>query len=294
MNVIRIKLEQIDGFMIYPQDNNHTLRLAVWFFCFLICINTIINVARVTTVSAIILNLQTISTFGYFNQNNTPLSFSPIECFLKVISGSFNVIFLTLPPIVAVTLFLLLIQVRNVLRGYLRKLEGLIRRKDVTFHLRSFIVDFTKAVVFLKGIIEILSPLTFVLTAFWTTGIFYNLSKMLYNNYLNDIFNFASASCYAFNYTIHFLILVVLSSEIPAVVFKMRSVVLQETQSQDYLFVDETKCASINLFISKLEHLKEEMTVTVMGMFKLERSVILVSLGAGISYELLLVQLMEK
>ncbi|GFX37115.1 uncharacterized protein TNCV_4796831 [Trichonephila clavipes] len=85
-----------------------------------------------------------------------------------------------------------------------------------------------------------------------------------------------------------------LSAEIPNTVSEMKRVVLEGSISQDYLFFEERKSAGISLLVMKLEHFKEQVTVTGLGLFKLERSVIIVCLGAAVSYELLIVQLMER
>ncbi|GFU40872.1 uncharacterized protein NPIL_483741 [Nephila pilipes] len=180
---------------------------------------------------------------------------------------------------------------RNLLKDYLKKLQILICEDNITINLRSFLRDFTKVVELIKTVNDTLSSTTFAMVAFWTTGIFYNLSKILYRNPFTDILSFVSSSCNTINYTIQFLIFVVLSSEIPKSVAEMKSVILQVSES---LFFDEQKSSSISLLALKLENFKELVTVTGLGLFKLEKSVILICLGSGISYELLILQLMER
>ncbi|GFQ77870.1 uncharacterized protein TNCT_450511 [Trichonephila clavata] len=252
------------------------------------------NIIRVSTEPAIILHLQTVCTFGIINKDNIGTKLSKTgEIVLKVIGADFNIAFFVFPPTVAVTLFLVLLQELHLLKGNLKKLQKLIC-DDKSNRFRSFWIDLSKTVSFVKTVNTSLSPLIFALTAFWTAGIFYNVSKLLYRQAFSDIFSFISSGYNAINYTVHFLVFVMMSAEIPNTVSEMKRVVLQGSVSQDYLFFEERKSASINLLVIKLEHFKEEVTVTGLGLFKLEKSVILVCLGAAVSYELLIVQLMER
>ncbi|GFY37933.1 uncharacterized protein TNIN_486901 [Trichonephila inaurata madagascariensis] len=287
--------ERMEALMIYPQKNNRGLQVIVLLFCAFICINALCNTIRVTVEPAIVMHMQYISTFGVINKDNSDEKLSKAGGnILRFIGGSFNLIFFAFPPTLAVTLFLVLLQMRNLTKDHLKKLQTLICEDDISINLKSFLSDFTKVVAFIKNINESLSPITFALMAFWTTGIFYNLSKLLYHSTFDDIFSLASSSCNAINYTIQFLIFVILSSEIPKTVAEMKNVILRGPESQEYSFFDEQRSSSISLLVLRLENFKEQVTISGLGLFELERRVILICLGAGISYELLIVQLMER
>ncbi|GIY88328.1 uncharacterized protein CDAR_312181 [Caerostris darwini] len=158
-------------------------------------------------------------------------------------------------------------------------------------HLNTFAVDLTKAVKMVKGINDLLSPVIFCLMTFWMTRLFYNLTKIIYGSAFEDSLTYASTVSEVFNYGIQYFVLIMVSSEMPLVLSKMKSRVL-------HIPVEHPDCSceraifGIQLTL-QLDNFKEEVTVTAMNFLKLDRNVILVSLGAVVTYELLIVQILK-
>ncbi|GFS81911.1 uncharacterized protein NPIL_376031 [Nephila pilipes] len=114
----------------------------------------------------------------------------------------------------------------------------------------------------------LLSPVVFILMTFWISGILYNLSKLIFENAFPDDLSFVSTICNLLTYSVQFLILLALSSEIPITVSKIKSVVLQVPEEQFYcqwrIFTNGTVTPTVFLLIPKLDNFTEDVTVTAL------------------------------
>ncbi|KAG8197071.1 hypothetical protein JTE90_004338 [Oedothorax gibbosus] len=153
--------------------------------------------------------------------------------------------------------------------------------------------ELAEIVYLVKSVNACLSPIVFILLSFWTTGIFYNLAKILYDVVFTEgNLAFVSAIVYITNYSIQFVILVLLASLMPIDISEMKSIVLQLLNSKNQVSVPGVKAENINLMISTLDNFEKEVTITAMGVLDLKRNLILVTLGVIVTYEVLIVQVL--
>ncbi|GFR08449.1 hypothetical protein TNCT_314691 [Trichonephila clavata] len=91
-----------------------------------------------------------------------------------------------------------------------------------------------------------------------------------------------------------FVILLAFASKIPMSVCEIKRAVIRASNVQDCVFIDSMRSGDINLFISMLDSFKEEVTVAPFEILTLKKGIILLSLGVVVTYELLLLQILEK
>ena len=141
-----------------------------------------------------------------------------------------------------------------------------------------------------KEINQLLSPIIFILVGFWVTNICYTISKIIFR----PIY-FASnfATCMAFlNLLCHiceFITLVVLAANIEDEIIESKNFLFKFPARNDGNMFD---IGSIQLFALMLDNTREEISVTALGMFKLDRGIILVVLGIIATYEVIIIQML--
>ncbi|GFT07320.1 uncharacterized protein NPIL_492661 [Nephila pilipes] len=217
---------------------------------------------------------------------------------LRAYFGSHVAFFKVLPSLSGIACYCILFLIYRLLTHHLNRLQKIIQEDNFAIHLNGYLADLTKTVKLVKDMNALLSPIIFVLMTFWITGIFYNLSKLIFGNAFPDDLSFASTICNILSYSVQFLILLILSSEIPVTVSKMKSLVLQVPEDQFYyhwhVFPNKTTVPTVFLLIPKFDNFTDDVTVTAFGILKLNRNVILVSVGTIVTYELLLIQMLER
>ncbi|KAF8773450.1 hypothetical protein HNY73_016114 [Argiope bruennichi] len=175
----------------------------------------------------------------------------------------------------------------------MRPLLDSIRKNRLTSIQNILQMDLRKAAVIVKNTNDVLSEIVFFLMAFWMTGLFYNLTKLIHRQsdfklsngeWQNSIFN-------VFIYGSLFVILVALSAEIPIIFSRIRSAVVQARSSETHY---KRENSDVSLLIQILDDYSEDVTVKPFGVWKLDRSFIFVSFGIVITYELLLIQILER
>ncbi|GBM91689.1 hypothetical protein AVEN_79281-1 [Araneus ventricosus] len=164
-----------------------------------------------------------------------------------------------------------------------------------TNEIDIFLSNLNRQFRLVTNINALLSPIIFALIGFWLTCVFYNLTKLIHETPFQDYYSTFSTFFDILNYSFQFLILVLLSSEVPLTIQKMKGLVLKNPGEQFCVQASprRSQVIDVNLLILKLEHFKEEATVTVIGVMKIDKSILFLSLGVVATYELLLVQLLE-
>ncbi|GBN12485.1 hypothetical protein AVEN_135991-1 [Araneus ventricosus] len=152
-------------------------------------------------------------------------------------------------------------------------------------------MDLTGVVREVKSVNVLLSPIIFVLIVILINGWMYDLTKFLVGNIVAVNFNFLITACNTVLFCFVFPVLVILSSEIPIIISEMKSVILQVPEDKFYCQLSGT---SASLLIKKLGNFKEEVTVTAFDLVTLNKNIILVTFGTVLTYELLLVQILER
>ncbi|GIX88178.1 uncharacterized protein CDAR_269241 [Caerostris darwini] len=282
--------KQNNNWRFYPPMSCRVKIITVIFFI-IVWINTVLNVAKMLTVSKILNYMEAAMTFGYSPLNQAFHS-NGEELLIKSAIAIGMIIFYAFPPVAAVKCYLTYFRNYCLIRNYSDSLRNsfqtdLLRSKD-------FLLDLTKAVDFVKEVNSFISPVLFILISFWATGIFYNLTKILYDPTFRDNYNLMSAIFNVAIYSVQYLLLLALASKLPMALSDIRSDLLRNAGIQRCIFSEPSVSADVNLLMSILETFREDVTVSPLGLIELKRSLIPVSIGVLATYELLIVQILER
>ncbi|KAG8197051.1 hypothetical protein JTE90_004320 [Oedothorax gibbosus] len=116
----------------------------------------------------------------------------------------------------------------------------------------------------------------------------------MYDTIFKDILSFVSTIMNVLCYSFQFVIIVLLSARIQVPISDMKRNLVNALHADYSSCVDEHRNVNVGLLMSTLDSFKEEVTVTAMGMLKMERNIILVSLSVIVTYEFLIVQILER
>ena len=139
---------------------------------------------------------------------------------------------------------------------------------------------------------QLLSPLIFILVGFWTANICYTISKIIFRPaYFIDNFGMCMSFLNVLCRTCEFIALVVLASKIEDEIIESKNILFRFPASNtDVMF---SNGSHIQLFVSMLDNAREEISVTALGMFKLDRGLILVIFGIIITYEVIIIEILK-
>lgn len=137
-----------------------------------------------------------------------------------------------------------------------------------------------------------LSLLLFLLIGFWTTNICYTISKIIFRpSFVNDfaMFLYILNVC---SYICEFVTLVTLAAKTEEEIAESKNILFRFSAGNvGNMFND---AANIQLFASMLDNARHQISVTALGMFKLDRGFMLVILGIIVTYEVLIVQILRQ
>ncbi|GFU40855.1 uncharacterized protein NPIL_483661 [Nephila pilipes] len=241
-------------------------------------------------VPGILSRMKTAATYGHYQpeQSDWSLGFDLLIS-TALIAGCF--FYHAFPPIAALMCYLVLHRNFCMVNCWHNKIQSSFEKQ---LRYKTFPLEFQKTIDHIKRANLQISPILFILISYWMTALFYNSSKVIYNTAFKDVSSYLAIGFNITNYTVQFVILLIFASKIPATIFKIKLAVLRATVVQNCVFTDNTRSADISLFISMLDSYKEEVTVAPFGILKLRKGIILVSLGVVVTYELLLVQMLER
>ncbi|GIY24905.1 uncharacterized protein CEXT_588411 [Caerostris extrusa] len=281
--------KQSNNWRTYPTMSCRVKIITVIFFhnCL---INTVLNVAKMLTVSKILNYMEAAMTFGYYPLNR--IAPNGEEFLIKSAIAIGMIIFYAFPPVAAVKCYLTLLPQLLSDSKLLRFAENsfqtdLLRSKD-------FLLDLTKAVDFVKGSQFRHFPVLFILISFWATGIFYNLTKILYDPTFRDSYNLMSAIFNVAIYSVQYLLLLALASKLPMALSDMRSDLLRNAAIHRCIFSEPRICRCQPAHVDPGDLQRRGHSFASRLDRTQKRSLIPVSIGVLATYELLIVQILER
>lgn len=217
-----------------------------------------------------------------------------LKCVVNLLIGCSTAIFFALPSLAAMLCYISYMRMRNLLNKCLQQFKIITPNEYNMSEVFGVMKDLSETVYLVKEFNRCLSPVVFILVSFWTTGIFYNLSKLLSHSFFTGAMTFVSAGVNILSYSLHFGVLIILASRIPATIADVKSLMLQSLHSRSQVFIGSVRVESFSLLMSTLDNFEREVTVTALGVMELKRNILLVSLGVILTYEVMIVQVLER
>lgn len=251
-----------------------------WLFCFLIFItfcNVILNLGNILLSESTVNRLTVRFTFGCFrNPSQTKLPLMTklyvylITCLVNVWGFFIPVTSVTICCFAQISHFRLFHSYNKYLRDTIQSAR--LSEKS----LCGITFEFRKLSQFVKRVNDHISPLAFMLMAYYAINICYLVSRMMTAYNTTDAI--VSISCIVL-FGFHFVALVLASSEVDREMLRTEAIVLKKTWKNP---------ADVLLAMSMLHSFSDEASLKPMGMFKLERKLILVFLGLVMSYGMMI------
>ena len=281
------KIESIDICMNL-HDNQYLRLNIVLFLSFQLFLN-LISLIRTFISNNLVELYENIFLFNSLEINNMPMFIRMILRFNIVCYVSFYNIF---PSIIKVICILGLMAIRKLVRKFIKNLQMNLCRKEYSLQLKYLVGNLMKYTSILKELNQELSLIIFLLIGFWTTYVMYDLTKLMSKPVNEGIFSAVISVLEIINYASQFAAMVFLGSSIENDILEIKHLVLTMSSEMFPDMCDKSCC--FQFLLSALENMKQQVTVTAWGMFKIEKNLFLVIFGAIVTYEVIIMQFMEK
>lgn len=198
-----------------------------------------------------------------------------------------NVLFSFLPFLMTVIIWALHEKAHEITVNFNKEIKNVFGSNGQDIEYVAKILS--KMTEILKNLNQSLSPILFTLIAYYACNIFYLLSRLLvHNNFQTKLTDFTTVVT-VITFTLQFMVTVHLASRVEEEILRSKDIIFKITCNsfREHLF-------EIQVFASLLDAAQRQIVVTILGVFKLDKSFIFFIFGFIITYEVIILQVLYK
>ena len=197
------------------------------------------------------------------------------------------------PCVILATCCLSFIGMTKVIRNFNLKLERSLFNNKTSICFQHIIDNLTKMTKILKELNQELSLITLLLFGFWTTSVFYSVSKLIIWPDYQDAFSASISVVEIISYAFQFAAMVITGTSIEDEIFEAKHLVLTVSKGEVYDSLLR-KSNDIQLLLSGLDNTRQQATISAWGMFQIKKNLFLVMLGVIVTYEVLIINFIGR
>lgn len=270
---------------------NNNIRLLSLLYFILLFSKIIMNEVKKFAFAKYMALFEKAFSFGFIDKNVCDFSYTLKVCVIFAL-GISDFIFTLFPHFVAVICWLIHIAVHRLIFNFNKKIAKNVLYKGNLYSFQDLAKTLKVITIRVREINEVLSPMLFILIAFWTVNVFYNISKVVLKlSFQNSFVSFLSVLNVVIFMT-QLIISAVLASRVQEEISKAKNILFNTSDTYLEKIFDENETANVHLFYSMLDNAKSQMSVTICGIFQLDKSFIFVIIGIIITYQVLIIQIL--